>query len=184
VRRTDHGANDPVHLVEVPEASRAAVALHDLLDRAAEVDVDELGSVVLRDQPGRLGHGGGVGTIDLNADGTLHLLELGTLKRGADPAPDGLRREEFGDHDVGTHPPAHLAVWRLGDAGHGCEDERKPVLAREGQLHGRKILGARVGGNERPPPGRKAACRPPMPTRLREWRRSRVRRFDSPRGRN
>ena len=149
VRRADDGADDPIHLVQVPETARASVALHDLLDRAAEVDVDELGPVMLGDEARGLGHGARIGAVDLDADRPLDLLELGALQRGADPPPDRLGRQELGQDDVRAHPPADLAVGRLGDAGHGREDEGKAVRAREGQLHGGKILGGRTGGNGR-----------------------------------
>ena len=54
----DHRPDDPLDQVEVAEAAAAAVPLDHLLHRAAEVDVDELGPIVLGDETGGLGHGG------------------------------------------------------------------------------------------------------------------------------
>ena len=141
VRGPDDRADDPLDQIQVAQAARAAVPLHHLLHRAAEVDVDELGPVMLGDEPGRLRHGVGIGAVDLDADRPLDLLELRALERVPDAAPDGLRGEELGQHDVGTHPPADLAERRLRHPGHRGQDERERMRGGIGQLHGEKILG-------------------------------------------
>jgi hypothetical protein len=119
VSRSDHRTNDALHQVEVPEAPRSAVPLHHLLHRTAEVDVDELGLIVLGDQAGRLGHCVWVRPVNLDSDRPLDGLELRALECGPDPAADRLRRQEFGQHDVGTHSPADLAERSLRHSGHG-----------------------------------------------------------------
>jgi hypothetical protein len=120
-----HGPDDLPYQVHVSQAAGAAVTLHHLLDRAAEVDVDELGLVVLGDQGSGLCHGIRISPVDLDADGALDRLELGTLQRGPDPAPNGLRAEKLGEHEVGPHSPADLAERRLGYTRHGGENQRK-----------------------------------------------------------
>ena len=50
VRGADDRADDALDQLHVAQAARAAVPLYDLLDRAAEVDVDELGPVMLGDE--------------------------------------------------------------------------------------------------------------------------------------
>ncbi len=147
VRGTDDRADDAVHQIQVAEAAGAAVPLHHLLHRAAEVDVDELGPVVLGDERGGLRHGVGIGAVDLDADRPLDLLELGALESVPDPAADGLGGEELGQHDVGPHPPADLAERRLRHPGHGGQEERERVRGGIGQLHGEKILGGGGLGN-------------------------------------
>ena len=108
----DHGADDPLHQIEIAQTSRAAVPLHDLLDRAAEVDVDELRLVMLGDERGRLGHRLGIGAVDLDADRALDVLELGALERIPDPAADGLGREEL--REARRRPPCRRQIWRNG----------------------------------------------------------------------
>jgi hypothetical protein len=141
VSRSDDRTNDALDEVKLPEAPRSAIPLHHLLHRAAEVDVDELGLVVLGDQPCRLGHCVGVGPVDLDSDGSLDRLELRPLQGGADPAADRLGRQELGQHDVGPHSPADLAEGSLRHPGHGSQYERECVGGWIGQLHGDKLLG-------------------------------------------
>ena len=123
VRRGDDGPDDPVHQLQVPETPRAPVALHHLLDRTAEVDVDELRLVVPGDECGRLRHRRGIGTVDLDADRPLARLELGALKRGADPAADRFGRQELRENHIRPHAAADLAERRLRHPGHGRQDE-------------------------------------------------------------
>ena len=143
VRRANHRANDPVDEIQVLEAARATVALHDLFYRAAKVDVDEFRLVVLGDQSRRFRHGVRIGAVDLDPDRSLTGLELGPLERGTDPAPDGLRGKKLGQHHIRPQVPTDLPERSLGDARHGREHERKRVRGRIGQLHGGKILDER-----------------------------------------
>ena len=55
VGRGDHGPDDLLDQVEIAETAAAAVPLDHLLHRAAEVDVDELGPIMLGDETGGLG---------------------------------------------------------------------------------------------------------------------------------
>jgi PTS system nitrogen regulatory IIA component len=145
VRGTNHGPNDSSHQIHVPQATGAAVALDHLLHRAAEVDIDELGLIVLSDQSRGLSHGIGIRAIDLDTDGTFQFLEFSSLERGANTPADSLGGQKFRQHDIGPHAPANLAEGRLGDAGHWGQHERKRMCGRIGQLHGEKIHGTRVG---------------------------------------
>ena len=100
VRRRDR-ADDLLHEVEVAQAARAAVAPHDLLDRAAEVDVDELGLEHVGHEARRLAHGHRIGAEDLHADRPLVRAERAAcaMRRLVLP-PDPLGRQELGDDDV------------------------------------------------------------------------------------
>src|SRR5471032_1475930 len=53
---TRDGANDLLYEPEIPEAPRPAIAFHHFLDRAAEVDVDELGLKHIGHERGSLAH--------------------------------------------------------------------------------------------------------------------------------
>src|SRR5690606_14532479 len=138
------GPDDPLDQVQVAEAARAAVAADDLLDRTAEVDVDEIGLVVLRDEAGGLGHCLDVGTVDLDPDWPLDLVELAALEDPAYPAADPLRVEELGEHHVGTHPTADPAEGRLGNPRHRGEVERERGPGRVREHHTRKIASRSV----------------------------------------
>jgi hypothetical protein len=147
MRGPDDRADDAIDEPEVAQASGPAVPLHDFLHRTTEVDIDELGSVVLGDQGSRLGHRSRIGAVDLDGDGPLALLEFGPLEGVADAAADRLAGQELGHDDVGAHRPADLPERGLRHPGHRSQDERERVRRREGQLHGSKILAACGSGN-------------------------------------
>ncbi len=69
------GPHQGLEQIEVLEAPRATVALHDLFHRASEVDVDEVRAVGVGNERGRITHHGGIGAEDLDADGALFLIE-------------------------------------------------------------------------------------------------------------
>src|SRR5690606_29465510 len=95
-----------LHQVEVAQAAGAAVARDDLLDRAAEVDVEEVGCVRLLDERSRLGHRLRVRTEDLHADWALLVGEAQVGVRAVTAAPEALRTDELAHDDVGAEPPA------------------------------------------------------------------------------
>src|SRR2546426_9113104 len=56
MRCTSHRPDDARDQIEILQAARSAVVLDDLFDRAAEVDVDEVGPAGLGDHLGGTGH--------------------------------------------------------------------------------------------------------------------------------
>jgi hypothetical protein len=123
VSRAHDGADDLFHQVHVAEAAGATVPLDHLLDRAAEVDVDEFGLVRLGDDGGRSSHCLGVGAVDLDSDRSFDRLEFAALEGLPDAAADRLGREELGHQDIGPEPAADLPERRLGHSGHGGQNE-------------------------------------------------------------
>src|SRR5438445_978241 len=75
MRRASHRPDDGLDQAEVLQAPRPAVVFHDLLDRTAEVDVDEVRLADLRHHRGRARHDCGIGAIQLNPDGALGFVE-------------------------------------------------------------------------------------------------------------
>ena len=102
-----------------------AVALHDLLDRAPEVDVHEVRAVHLRHERCSLGHRGGVGAEDLDPDRALLVVEA-QVGGGPPTAPhDPLGAYELGKHDIRAEVPAEPPEGRLGDPGLRCQEKRR-----------------------------------------------------------
>jgi len=123
VSGSDHCPNDSVHQVHVPEATRPPISLHHLLHRAAEVDVDELGLVVLGDETARLRHRIRIGTVNLDSDRPFNRFELGTFQGRLNAAPNRLGRQKLGQHEIRAHSPADLAKRRLRHSRHRSKDE-------------------------------------------------------------
>ena len=94
------GANHVLHEIEILETTGAAVATDDLLDRAAEVDVDELGLENVRHERGRFAHRGGVGAEDLDANRPLVGPEAELVDGGGVLAPDPFGGKKLRDDDV------------------------------------------------------------------------------------
>ena len=143
----DDRANDPLHQVEIPKAARSAVPLHDLLHRAPEVDVDELGPVMLGDEPGGFGH-----RVRVRRRRSGCRSGARPLRTRRPPGCSGSgggwpRRKET---PTARHPPpapADLAKRGLGHPGHRSQDEREGMRGGIWQLHGKKILGGVGRGN-------------------------------------
>ena len=104
----DDGPGDGDHLVGILHHAAAGAPAGDFRDRAAEVDVDEVGAVATRDFRGTVGHPGGIdhrlgdAAVDLDADGGFFRggLHLGDGLDGvADQAVGG---DEFGIDEAGT----------------------------------------------------------------------------------
>ncbi len=137
-----HGPDDPLDQVEVPEAPGAPVALHDLLHRTPEVDVDEVRRVDLGDERRRVGHHRRIGAEDLDADGPLGLVEAEVVPGPLVVHDDPGGADELADEHVGAEPPAEPAERRLAHARLGREVERGPLapehLENVGD-HGKKL---------------------------------------------
>ena len=77
-RNRDGGADfaqHPLHQRQIAQQAGAAVALHHLVHRAAEVDIEDVEAQVLADARG-VGHHGRIGAEELRGDGVLFGVEI------------------------------------------------------------------------------------------------------------
>ena len=122
----DHGADDGGEQLGLPGQGRSPAAPGDLGDRAAEVEVDVLGAVVLEQHLDRAGGGGGVGGVQLDALDRLVGVVLGEPQRLRRPLDEGAAGHHL--RHVQPGPAAELAAQPpergVGDAGHRGEDDR------------------------------------------------------------
>jgi len=112
---------------QIAQQARAAVAFHDFVHRAAEVDIDDIEAAVLAHARG-IGHDGGVGTEKLAGNGMLFGFEIEIAEvavvllrgAGADYAVRAgeLRHEQAAAALVADEAPED----GVGDACHGRED--------------------------------------------------------------
>src|SRR5207244_12852759 len=105
VRCISHRPDDALDQIEILQAARAAVVFDDLLDRAAEVDVDEVGPAGLGDHLGGTGHDCRVCAIQLNPDGALRLLRPHDGGQVLEAAGHADGRDEFRHADVRPKAP-------------------------------------------------------------------------------
>ena len=110
---------------QVAQQARAAVALHHLVHRAAEVDIDDVEAQVLADARG-VGHHLRIGAEQLRGDGVLLRLEgqilaaCGVGLRAPQRGADAVRAGELGhDQAAAAQVADEAAEHRVGDAGHG-----------------------------------------------------------------
>ncbi len=120
---------------EIAEAAGAAVALHDLLHRAAEIDVDEVGCEHIGDECGGIAHRDRIGAEDLHADRVLLGAEAQLGERRFVLAADALGRKEFGDDHVRAEAAAKPAEGRLRHPRHGREVEWNRGRQRDREAH-------------------------------------------------
>jgi hypothetical protein len=113
-----------LHEIEIAQTAGTAVAAHDLLDRAAEVDVEEVRAIDLLHERGGLAHRHRVGAEDLDADGAFLVVEPEVLVGAAIVAANPLGRNELGHDDVRAIGAAETPERRLADARLGREEER------------------------------------------------------------
>src|SRR5690606_25237699 len=126
-----HRTDDRLHEVQVLEAPGAAVAGDHLLDRTAEIDVDEIGPVDIGDQRRGVRHRHRVRPEDLHADRTLHFVEAQVLVRARAAPPDALRAHELADHDVRAEAAAQAPERRFAHPRLGREVERYRAAAEQ-----------------------------------------------------
>ena len=114
----DQGRGDLEHLGYVLQDAAASAFASHLADRAAPVDVDEVGLLLLHNvetlQQFLL-----VGTEYLDADGVLGRGEAHLAKAFLGIAVQGFRGYELGDKKVGTELLAQFAEGEVGDVVHG-----------------------------------------------------------------
>ena len=93
----------------------------NLFHRAAEIDIDDIGTAIDRDARG-LGHGDGVAPREL--EGAWLAVKLGHPERClvlADHRPGG---DHLGNHEPGAEFAREAAERQIGDAGHRRQDHR------------------------------------------------------------
>jgi hypothetical protein len=123
--------DDVLNQVQVPQAPRPAVPLDHLLDRAAEVDVEEVGTVHVVHERRRLRHGSRIGAEDLDPDGDALLAEAEVVVRAPVVPANPLGGDELGDHDVGPVTAAEPPERGLAHARLGREEERRVAAGEE-----------------------------------------------------
>src|SRR6185503_15968018 len=131
MRRTRNGADDLLDQIQVPETSGAAIALDDLLDRAAKVDVDDFGLEDVRDERGRLGHWDWIGAKDLHADRPLVRAEAQLGDGRLVLPPDALGGQELSDDHVRAKAAADAPEGGFRHAGHRRQVQRHRGSQRE-----------------------------------------------------
>ena len=130
--------DDPARVVGIVEQRGAGAGLRHLLDRAAEVHVDDVGAGGL-DHPGRLGHRDRVGAEDLDRERMLVGGDPQVAERPLVAVLDPGHRDHLRADEPGAVAAA-LAAKRLhADAGHRREDE----AARD--LDAARVTSAREG---------------------------------------
>ena len=118
-----HLAQQPLHQRQVAQQPGAAVALHHLIDRTAEVDVEDVEAQVLA-HAGGIGHDCRIGAEQLRGDRMLLRIE-GQVLQGAGGflaaagGADAMRAGELGhDQAAAAQSADEAAEDGVGDAGH------------------------------------------------------------------
>ena len=129
VDRLRHGRHDPAGPVGVVEQRRARPGLRHLPDRAAEIDVHEIGSGGL-DHASRLAHHRGIRAEDLDCQRMLVAGHPEVAERPLVPVLDPGAADHLGADEAGPEP-ASLAAKRLhADSRHRGQDDAGRHLHR------------------------------------------------------
>ena len=110
------------HQRHVTHHPRPGAAPGDLLHRTAEIDVDDVG-------PGRLGHAGCLDhrfdqvAVNLNAYGTLRVVDFEFLERLGRVADQPVRGDKLRVDHVGAEAFAHVTERRVGHVLHRCQKQ-------------------------------------------------------------
>ncbi len=121
IDRLNRGGNDRGRIGDITHQCGSRIAIDDLLDRAAHVDVDDRRTPV-GVELGSFGH------FARRAAGKLHRHRLFAdmpgrfLQRLARVADRRLARDHFGHVKARAEPPHDRAEWHVGDPRHGCQD--------------------------------------------------------------
>jgi hypothetical protein len=132
---TRNSANDVFDQTHILEASRTAVALHHLLDRATEVDVHEFGGEHVCDTCGRLTHGVRIGPEYLNTNGAFFVIEAEFCQRSWNFATNSFRRQKLRYDYVGAKATAKAPEWCLRHPRHRREIQGNFMSQREWKSH-------------------------------------------------
>ena len=141
-RRALHdGPNDVLDEAKILQAPRATISPNDLLDRAAEVDVDEVRLEYVGNEACGVTHRVRIGAEDLYTDSALVRPEPELADRRLVLATDALRGQEFRDDDVRSMLPAQSAERRLRYPRHRGEDDWNLVVDGVREAHMGKLTG-------------------------------------------
>jgi hypothetical protein len=131
-----HGSDDLLHQVQILQAARAAVSAHHLLDRAAEVDVEEVWLVRLLDERRGLGHCRSLGAKNLHPDRPLRGIETQIIPAPLGATAQTFRAYELADDDIRAEAPAQPPERRLADTGLRRQVERRVIVRKKiGKIH-------------------------------------------------
>jgi len=118
--RPAHRPEDPLHAPKVPQQLAPSPLAHHLFDRAAAVDVHDVGPHLL-DHGGCRRHPGGIRAEDLDGHRALLLPETGDVRRPPLPA-----RHSLGAGQLRNHQPASpQALDRPTEEGIGVPRDRR-----------------------------------------------------------
>ena len=122
---TDHSRGDGGEESAVAQEGGAAVFADHFVDRAAEVDVDEVWLLPVDDGLRAAGELVGVSAEKLDPERALLHLEVDVMLRPLVAMHDSLGRDKFGGEDVGSACFADAAEDGVGHPGHGREVKRR-----------------------------------------------------------
>src|ERR1019366_5727067 len=144
MRRAHDGLDDLLHEPEILEASGSAVAPHDLLHRATEVDVDQLRLKHVRNERRGFTHRARLASEDLHADRPLIGPEPQLAQRGLVFPANPLCGQELRHDDIRAKAAAESPEWRLRHPRHRRQKQRHLVRDGIGEC-GHDSQGKRVG---------------------------------------
>ena len=139
----DHGRDDAVQQRHVGQQSAAAALLHDLLDRAAEVDVQHV-EAAGRQQVRGLRHVTGIGAEDLHADQPLFALGVDQLPGVLAAVGQAAGRGELAEAHVGAEAAADVAEGTVGDPRHGRQQAAHTAQPGQARVEPGRFAGQRV----------------------------------------
>ena len=124
----DHGARHFFQKRTIAQQRRAAVFRDHLVDRAAEIQVDEIGPLPIHDHARGLAEMRRVCAEKLHAERALAFVEFKVADGSSVPAEDALGADEFRDDDIGALLLAKLPEDGVRHPGHRREVEREVVF--------------------------------------------------------
>jgi transcription elongation factor GreA len=122
VDRRRNRLDDPARAQRVLEQRRARARLRHLPDRAAEVDVDQVGAR-RDDHAGRFTHGRGIGAEQLDGERMLVGGDAEVAERALVAVLDARAADHLRAHETGSEAPSLAAKGLHADAGHRREHE-------------------------------------------------------------
>ena len=138
VDRLDDAARHFDHERHVAHHARAGAASGDLLHRASEVDVDDVGAGGLG-HARRFDHRFDQVAVKLYAHGTLRRVDFEFFERLGRVADQPVRRNELRVDHVGAELLAHRAERRIGDILHRRQKQRLVAQFQISYFH-RRVL--------------------------------------------
>ncbi len=127
-RGVDGAAHDLLVQAAAPGQGSAAAAPGHFRDRAAEVEVDVVGEVLVDDAADGLRDDVRVDAVELETPGRFVRIERDHLQRLRVALDQRDRGDHFADVDAGPEFAAEPAETGVGDPRHRCEDDRWPYL--------------------------------------------------------